>query len=232
MGSDAARRGARPPWFCYVTTSSSGYELWVRALRAWAMDPAHPMLDLPVLTESSLPPSAYQRLLGHLNAALSTVMTRWSSEFTVQWGRATTEHDRERAMVQMRTKLARRLQLTAHPSLPSVIRDLLRESAATDIRNLQQEIEDNLLKSTQNASSDRNVRERLLKTARVNSLTAILEPNFPLDALLRPEPAAPPTERRVALDEGLRHVGSPGLQRSSKRRLVVVERNPTEEGHK
>lgn len=215
-----------------MTTSSSGYELWVRALRSWATDPAHTVLDLPVLTESSLPPSAYQRLLGHLNAALSTAMTRWSSEFTVQWGRATTEHDRERAMVQMRTKLARRLQLAAHPSLPAVIRDLLSESAATDIRNLQQEIEDNLLKSTENASSDRSVRERLLKTARANSLTAILEPNFPLDALFRPEPAAPPADRRVALEGDISHVGLPGLHHTPKRRLVIVESNPTDEGHR
>lgn len=215
-----------------MTTSSSGYESWVRALRAWATDPAHTVLELPVLTESSLPPSAFHRLLGHLNEALSTAMTRWSSEFTVQWARATTEHDRERALVQMRTKLARRLQLADHPSLPAVIRDLLSESAATDIRNLQQEIEDNLLKSTANASSDRSVRERLLKTARANSLTAILEPNFPLDALFHPEPAAPPADRRVALDGDINHVGAQGMHHTPKRRLVIVESNPTEEGHR
>ncbi|WP_338890583.1 hypothetical protein [Rhodococcus sovatensis] len=186
---------------------------------------------MPVLTESSLPPSAYQRLLGHLNEALSTAMTRWSSEFTVQWGRATTEHDRERAMVQMRTKLARRLQLADHPSLPAVIRDLLSESAATDIRNLQQEIEDNLLKSTANASSDRSVRERLLKTARANSLTAILEPNFPLDALFHPQPAAPALERRVKLEGDSSDVGLSGLHYTPKRRIVTIERTPAEEGH-
>lgn len=189
------------------------------------------MTDLPVLTESSLPPSAYQRLLGHLNAALSTASTRWAQELSDQWGRATTEHDRERAMVQMRTKLARRLELAAHPSLPVVIRDLLRESASTDIRNLQQEIEDNVLRSTENASSDRNARERLLKTARASSLTAILEPNFPLGALLRPESAAPPSERRVALGSDMINVGSTRNPQAPRRRIVIADSPMTEEGH-
>lgn len=208
---------------------SSAYETWVHALRTWQSDPAYDMSGLPELTESSLPPSAYQRLLAHFNAALTSAMARWSSEFSVQWLRASSDHERERAMVQMRTKLARRLQLVANPALPKIMRDALTAGAATDIRNLQKQIEDDLTRGTENASSNRDVQERLLKVVRASSLTSILAPNFPLDSLLQSSAAAPRSERRVASSRD-EDPSTPPRPLSVGRRRVVVDLDSTEEG--
>ena len=45
------------------------YEQWVIALRRWRTDPSHGLGDVPALTAESFPPSAYARLLDHLDSA-------------------------------------------------------------------------------------------------------------------------------------------------------------------
>jgi hypothetical protein len=181
-----------------MTAPTSAYEAWVTALRTWRDDPRHDMSALPTLVVDSLPPSAYDRLLGHMQAAHQHVMTRWSETFARDWGRARDEHERARALIATRLLLARRLQLAGHPGLPEVIRTEFTNGVVRDIQQLQTELEDAAARPEPGARIDRTQQERTLQLLRTNRLTAILEPGFSLEALLEGRLTATPATTAAA----------------------------------
>jgi len=183
-----------------MTISASAYEAWVTALRLWRDDPRHDMSGLPTLVVDSLPPSAYERLLGHMIGAHQHVMDRWSETFARSWAAAGDEQQQVRALLDTRVLLARRLQLANHPGLPEVIRTELSKSVANDVHQLQKQLEEAATRHQAGVRTDRLQIERALRVLRTNRLTAILEPDFSLHALLEgrfdvpaPQPLPPLT---------------------------------------
>lgn len=163
--------------------AASAYEAWVVAVRAWRDDPRHDMSNLPQLTVDSLPPSAYERLFAHLSAAHQHVMDQWSEAFAREWGSARDDHARVRALMGTRMLLARRLQLAGHPGLPAAVREGLVDGVARDVNALQSQLEEAVSRQSGHRI-DRIARERTLRLLRTNALTVILEPGFPLQALI------------------------------------------------
>ena len=164
------------------------------AVRLWRDDPRHDLTTLPPLSVDSLPPTAYERLFDHIRAAQQRVMDRWSETFARDWGNARDDHGRVRALMATRVLMARRLQLAGHPGLPEVIRTEFTAGVARDVRTLQKELEDTVIKQTGHRIDGVQI-ERTLRLLRANRLTAILEPGFPLQALIEGRidaPAAPP----------------------------------------
>ncbi|OBJ70991.1 hypothetical protein [Mycobacterium sp. 1274756.6] len=190
------------------------------ALRKWAKDPRHDLTNLPSLQADSLPPAAYERLIGHLMSAQQDVMSTWQQRLQRDFAAARDEHGYARTLVELRRLLARRIKLAQHPGLPEQLREPLYDGVASDIRRLQTELEEAITTPARNAISAG--RERLLRVVRDNSLTAILGPGFPLESLFAaatarsappaaaapPPTAAPPTtarrnnRRRVLLTDG------------------------------
>ncbi|MCF6389349.1 hypothetical protein L2K20_20435 [Mycobacterium sp. MBM] len=175
-----------------MTAPTSVYEAWVSALRLWGADPRHDMAGLPVLVVDSLPPAAYERLLGHLMAAQQRVMDQWSVTFTRDLAAVRDEHSRARVLLGGRVLLARRLQLARHPGLPEVVRTELANGIARDIRQLQQELEEAVMRQQPGTRLDRTQIERALYALRTNPLTAVLDPGFSLQALLDGRVEDPP----------------------------------------
>lgn len=165
--------------------SLSVYETWVRTLRAWRRDPLIDLSQLPTLDETSFPPATYQRLINHLNEAITEQMKRWQSQTASTLGAATDDHARARALVDAREGLAHRLKLARHTAFPEQIRSALITQAENDIRSLQTQLERDAQHVAAAASaSNRPVREATLKLFRDNPLTAVLDPNFSLDGTI------------------------------------------------
>lgn len=175
-----------------MTEGSSVYEDWVLALRAWAKDPRTDLSVLPRLTADSLPPAAYERLIAHITSAQQEVMSTWQSRLERNLNAARSESDYARALVELRTLLARRLQLARHPGFPDQIRKPLSEAIERDVRRIQEDLERAVTSSRRGGLGP--ARERLLRLVRANSFVAILAPNFPLESVLRDAPTSPPDD--------------------------------------
>lgn len=167
-----------------MTSPNSAYGSWVLALRRWREDPRHDMSGLPTLLVDSLPPSAYGRLLDHITAAQQAVMKKWSETFLREWSGAGDDHARARALLGGRVLLARRMKLAGHPGLPELIRTELTKGVARDVEQLQKELEDVIVRAHRGSTLNQPQLERALEVLRSNSLTAILKPGFPLEAVL------------------------------------------------
>lgn len=206
-----------------MTVPASAYEAWVTAVRSWREDPRHDLTALPVLAVESLPPAAYDRLFAHIRDAQQHVMDRWSETFARDWGNATDDHSRIRVLIATRVLLARRLQLAGHPGLPQVVRDEFRAGVARDIQALQKNLED-AAAARSGHRIDHSGTEHTLDLLRANRLTAILEPGFPLQALIegrievaQSQPASPVTTRSDADSTP----ALPSLQR--KHRAIIFD---------
>lgn len=162
---------------------SSAYEAWVNAIYAWRENPRHDLSQLPTLVVESLPPSAFDRLFAHIAKAQQYVMDQWSDTFVRDWASARDEHAAMRVLMASRVVMARRLQLAGHPGLPEVVRREFTEGVARDVRKLQKDLEDLAVRQS-GYRIDRAGIERSLNLLRANRLTAILEPGFPLQALI------------------------------------------------
>jgi hypothetical protein len=167
------------------------------AVRTWRDDPRHDLTTLPPLGIDSLPPTAYERLFDHIRAAQQRVMDRWGETFARDWGNARDDHARVRALMATRVLLARRLQLAGHPGLPEFVRTEFTAGVARDVHTLQKNLEDAVSKQTGHRI-DRVQTDRTLSLLRANRLTVILDPGFPLQALIEgridtppPQPAQP-----------------------------------------
>lgn len=220
--------------------SGSPYELWVVGLRAWQRDPSTDLSGLPILLSESLPPEAYQRLFNHMRQAIDAMMAEFTELLARDIGHATSEHDYARAMVGLRARLARRVQLAEHPGLPEEVRVELRKGVATDVTALQMQVEELVTANANRYGSDRSHTEQMLRIVRQNRFTVILEPGFPLESLFTPtngfgspiphqqRSAAPPPYGAIPDSGGGPHVGvpRPGQTYQTDRRPAAAPAGP------
>lgn len=169
-----------------MTEGGSVYETWVITLREWSADPTTPLDDLPKLEDDTFTPATFQRLLSHIQKAMVTVMEAWQVALQRAFSTAQSEHDLARDLVQLRSVLVRRVQLSGHPSLPAVLSDALLEGVAKDLAALQEQLEREVMKERAGQKSSREENERLLRLVRENPLTRVL------DAVHKPEPEREP----------------------------------------
>lgn len=181
--------------------SGGAYELWVTALRQWRVDQTIDLSRLPSLAVDTFTPATYGRLLGHLQQALNQMMEGWAARLQAAVSTTSDPHELARGLVSMRPQLARRLQLARHPGLPSEIADTLWSGAVADIQSIQAQLEATVSAREAGAASDRPNAEKLLDVLRRNSFTALLDPGFPLGALLDDDsPAFVPVTPPVPID--------------------------------
>ncbi|MET0932008.1 MAG: hypothetical protein ABWX74_21005 [Aeromicrobium sp.] len=165
--------------------SLSVYEAWVRTLRAWQRDSTTDLTGLPVLDETSFPPATYQRLIRHLNDAVTEHMRRWQEQLGATLGPASSDHEKARALVDARVGLGQRIMLARHTSFPEKIRQQLMTQAETDIRGLQAQLEEQATHvAAAGSATSRPQREATLKLFRDNALTAVLDPGFAVDGTI------------------------------------------------
>ena len=152
-----------------VPEATSAYEAWVLELQAWAKDPSHDLSGLPQLHADSLPPSAYERLIGHIMAAQQEVMSTWQRRLERNIQSARSEHEYARALVELRALLGRRLQLASHPALPREIQDPLQEGVERDIRRIQQDLENAVTQPGRGGGIHMAARDRMLRLVRATA---------------------------------------------------------------
>ncbi len=193
--------------------SGGVYESWVIGLRAWANDPGTDLSQLPTLTAESFTPATYQRLIKHLNDAISTMMASWNESLNRAISSARDEHDVARELVQLRALLARRLQLARHPGFPQEISNSLWDGACVDILAIQQSLESGVHATSDRATTSRSDQERTLAMVRGTSFAAIIAPGYPIDQLFSQPDASPAISE--SSPEG------PSLTSPSRRRVVT-----------
>lgn len=190
------------------------YESWVLALRKWGKDPSYDLSNLPPLSVDSFDPRTYQRLLTHLQQALSEMMQAWSADLQRSLSAASEDYVIARELVRLRGPLARRVQLTAHPGLPTEVSEALSEQTSNDITALQEELEKNVLSAAQGSVSSRARNEQLLALIRQNRLTAVLDGSH--------KGAPAPTEAPQRADQT-------GYSTAAGRRRIHIEQTSTDE---
>ncbi|MBP7930454.1 MAG: hypothetical protein KA110_10880 [Acidimicrobiia bacterium] len=150
------------------------YETWVLTLRAWGNDPMTPLDHLPSLALETFTPDTYQRLFNHLRQALQSVTTQWSDDLgktlRLSQDRFALGHD----LVQLRTRLTRRVQLVSHPSLPAEARDSFTKQTAEDIARSQQQIVDHIQRQANEGHLSRTEAEGMLDVVREHSFEAVM----------------------------------------------------------
>jgi len=152
------------------------YEAWVRALRAWAVDPTTNLDGLPVMDESSQPPAVFQRLAKHMQDAIQQFTDNWIDQLSTRLGQASDAFARGQVMVDSKRLLARRLLLAQHPGLPASYRQALWDQACTDVRTIQSQFEE--MAAQPGKTLDTSGRD--LAFFRDHSLVTLLAPGFPL----------------------------------------------------
>lgn len=151
------------------------YETWVRTMQAWAADPTTPLEHLPALADDTYTPATYQRLLVYVEQALESVTQKWVIELGRALSTWRTPFDLARDLVQLRSSLARRVQLSRHPSLPPTVRDAYSKEVERAIRRYQDEIEESIADTLRRARLSTNDKEQVLRTVRENSFLRTLE---------------------------------------------------------
>ncbi len=155
--------------------SSSSYETWVMALRAWSKNPGTPMHHLPALSDDAFHPDTWQRFLKHLNEAINALMDRWNTDLRDALMAAQTDHDIARALTAARGPLLARLELARMQQFPPQFRDQLVLQAQKEIANLQDQLERRDYSGGSRGSTQRSEQERFLRLLRANPLTAVLD---------------------------------------------------------
>ena len=198
---------------------TTAYESWVTALRRWQHDPTTDLTQLPELTVSSLPPSAFERLFAHLNRSLVAMSQHAWQQFTRSFQNARDNHERTAAIVALRGMLGRQLQLAQNPRLPEEIRNAIRQAAERDLTAAQADLESAAVRSTDGGGSNRDGAEAVLRLLRTNSLTAILAPGFDIESLYRR--VAVDTAPRVAVAEHPQIPNPVAPVRAARRRVLA-----------
>lgn len=155
-----------------VGQPGSPYEAWVERVRAWAGDESVSLEGLPQLSVESMPMASYERLIVHLNAATEAVTQKWVDELSVLLSDLPEPQEVARRLVDLRRKLARRLELARHPGLPEELRKPYSDSAEKDIRRYQQDVEESVSKLRRILPTP--VAEHYLRVVRENSFVAVL----------------------------------------------------------
>ena len=151
------------------------YETWVRTMRAWTSDPTTPLDHLPALADDTFTPQTYERLMVYVRAALEAATDRWVKELGRALSSWRTPYDLAQDLVQLRSSLARRVQLSRHPSLPPTLREVLGKDAERSIRRYQAEIEDSIQESLARSTMSKTDREHVLRVVQENSFTRSLD---------------------------------------------------------
>lgn len=175
----------RPP----RVVGASTYETWALTLRAWEKDPTTPLDHLPQLEDDTYSPETYERFLKLLLQALEAALGRWKDELDRVLGSLSSAHDLGRDLVQLRSSLARWLQLSGHSSLPPTVRDALLGNAETSIARIQQDLETSLRGILDRSRMSRGEQQQILRTVHENKFTKVLGFQFTQDGQ-RPEAAA------------------------------------------
>lgn len=155
--------------------ASTPYETWARTMQAWAADPTIPLDHLPELADDTFTPQTYERLLVYIRSALEAVTERWATELGRALSSWRTPYELAHSLVQLRSSLARRVQLSRHPSLPPTVRDVLSRDAERSIQRYQVEIEESIRDSLARSSLSKTDREHVLRIIHENAFTRALE---------------------------------------------------------
>lgn len=171
------------------------YEAWAGFLRRWAAgEPVDPAA-LPALPQEQFPADTWVRLTQHLTSALDTRLVAWADALVRALNQATDEFSYGRELTHARTGLHAVRAVAAHPGLPESLRTELLKLVDSTIRQVQEQLEQNL-EAQARAGTDRRLLERRRRTLRDNALTGALATPAPE----RPDawsydPAAPPRRR-------------------------------------
>lgn len=157
-----------------MTHSATAYELWVRTIRVWSGDDSVSLVGLPQLTEDSMPADAYTRLINHVAEAIETVTAHWDQSLARTLESIAEPSALAVELVALRRRLARRLELARHPSLPEVVRTAFSEAADRDIRSYQRQLEEAVSKLGRAGRLPTSVVDDLFRCIRENSFVAVL----------------------------------------------------------
>lgn len=176
MGTAAPRRAHVPAEVTRLMgqPAATAYELWVRTIRAWSGDESVSLVGLPQLSEDSMPAGAYSRLIDHVAEAIETVTARWDRSLARTLESIGEPSALAMELVSLRRRLARRLELARHPSLPEVVRTAFSEAADRDIRSYQRDLEDAVSKLGRSGHVPTTVVDALYRCIRENSFVAVL----------------------------------------------------------
>jgi len=129
------------------------------------------------MDESSQPPAVFQRFAAHLQGAIQKFSDRWVEQLTTRLGQTSDSFARGQIMIDAKRMFARRLLLARHPGLPATIRQALWDGACSDVREIQNQLEEVAARPGKTLdTSGRN-----LAFFRDHSLTTLLVPGFPLE---------------------------------------------------
>lgn len=151
------------------------YETWVRTMKAWAVDPTIPLHHLPPLADDTFTPATYQRLLVYVKDALETVTQKWVAELGRALSTWRTPFELAHDLVQLRASLARRVQLSRHPSLPPTVRQAYIREVERAVSGYQKDIEDAVADGLRRGNLSTNDKEQVLRAVRENSFLRVLD---------------------------------------------------------
>lgn len=117
---------------------------------------------------------AYTRLIDHITAALEAVTTRWERSLSSVLSSMGDPKALAVELVGLRRKLARRLELARHASLPQVLRDAFSDAADRNIRQYQQQLEDAVKSLGRSGRAPTSLVDELHYTVKANSFVAVL----------------------------------------------------------
>lgn len=182
------------------------YQIWVARLKKWSRDPATSLDGLPSLDDATFDQETYGRLMEHLNTAMRIFMDNWHHELSRAFDRASNDHEIASELVRLRHLLEPRLHLAKHPNWPPAVRNALMSGFESDLRSIQSQIEQALVRPTDRGRSDAGRGQQLADIARRNSLlyllapsTSITEVNYAPPPPSTPTPPLPPRPTRRIL---------------------------------
>lgn len=146
----------------------------MRTIQAWATDDSVSLMGLPTLTDDSMPGAAYERLITHLSDALESVADSWVAALSKVIGSLGDPHALAVDLVSLRRKLARRLELARHPSLPPILRDAFSDAVDRSVRQSQKQLEQAIVQLGRSGRAAQPVVDELHRVVRENSFVAVL----------------------------------------------------------
>jgi hypothetical protein len=147
----------------------------VLTLRAWSKDPRTPLDELPALSNDTFSPDTFGRLIEHILSAVRAADDRWQQRLATALGNVGTPFEFGRTLVDLRSTLARRVQLTSHPALPPAVREALEKGTREAITSYQSQLEDVVKKQSSRSSLDTGWLDQVLKVVRENSFLSVLD---------------------------------------------------------
>lgn len=153
----------------------TAYETWVRTLRAWAVDPTTSLSHLPPLQDDTFTPQTYERLMVYIMEALESVSGRWAEQLGRALSTWSSPFELAHELIQLRSGLARRVQLSSHPSLPPGIRNALVTDSRRAVERYQRELEEGVREALSRSRLPRADREHVLRVVAENSFVQILD---------------------------------------------------------